>query len=117
METRIIKGIFDCCEKVALEVIGLKDKVDDLELCKVYKNLSRKYHPDKNLNGRVMFEKIQVAYELLTSIEMKSNETDLKNVVMILKTQNIIYRRHVDIVKSQKYPSYGLLLQVLRIPS
>lgn len=111
------KGITDSGEKSALEILGLKGKVDHLELRKVYKNLARKYHPDKNPNGRGMFEKIQVAYELLTSIEIKANETDLKNVVIILKTQNIIYRRHSDIVKSQKYPAYNLLLQVLRVPT
>jgi hypothetical protein len=111
------KGIADSGEKAALEVLGLKGKVDHLELRKVYKNLARKYHPDKNPNGRAMFEKIQVAYELLTSIEIRANETDMTAVVTILRTQNIIYRRYADAVKDQKYPAYGLLLQVLRIPS
>lgn len=111
------KGIADSGEKAALEVLGLKGKVDHLELRKVYKNLARKYHPDKNPNGRTMFEKIQAAYELLTSIEIRANETDMNAVVIILRTQNIIYRRHSEVIKEQKYPAYGLLLQVLRIPS
>jgi hypothetical protein len=115
--TELSKGVADSGEKAALEILGLKGKVDHLELRKVYKNLARKYHPDRNPNGRAMFEKIQSAYELLTSIEIRANETDLNNVVIILRTQNIIYRRYPEIVKDQKYPAYGLLLQVLRIPS
>lgn len=111
------KGIADSGEKAALEVLGLKGKVDHLELRKVYKNLARKYHPDKNPNGRAMFEKIQAAYELLTSIEIRANETDMSSVVIIIRTQNIIYRRYSEVVRDQKYPAYGLLLQVLRIPS
>eukprot|EP00602_Paraphysomonas_sp_CaronLab_P011509 CAMPEP_0185040382 /NCGR_PEP_ID=MMETSP1103-20130426/38364_1 /TAXON_ID=36769 /ORGANISM="Paraphysomonas bandaiensis, Strain Caron Lab Isolate" /LENGTH=2494 /DNA_ID=CAMNT_0027579655 /DNA_START=336 /DNA_END=7820 /DNA_ORIENTATION=+ len=111
------KGIADSGERAALEVFGLKGKFNHMELRKAYKNLARKYHPDKNPNGREMFEKIQAAYELLTSIEIKSNETDLRNVVVIMRTQNIIYRRFPDTIKSQKYPAYPMLLQVLPIPS
>ena len=111
------KGMADTGEREAMELFGLKGRIDHLELRKAYKNMARKYHPDKNPNGREMFEKIQTAYELLTSIEIKVNETDLKNVVIILRTQNIIYRRFPGTVKSQKYPAYGMLTQVLPIPS
>lgn len=111
------KGMADSGEREAMEVFGLKGTIDHLELRKSYKNMARKYHPDKNPNGREMFEKIQAAYELLTSIEIKANETDMKNIVVILRTQNIIYRRFPAIVKPQKYPAYSMLIQVLPIPS
>jgi DnaJ family protein C protein 13 len=63
-----------------------------------------------------MFEKIHVAYELLASIELQVTETDLNNVVLLINTQNIIYRRFSDDVAAQKYPAYSLLVSVLNLP-
>jgi DnaJ family protein C protein 13 len=112
------KGVQVKGEKEAKELFGMADgKYDHLQLRKSYKSLARKYHPDRNPNGREMFEKIQVAYELLTSIENKANETNMENIVIILKTQNILYRRFPNILKDQKYPAYPLLIKIIDIPS
>ena len=111
------KGVQVKGEKEAKELFGLTGKYDHLALRKSYKSLARKYHPDRNPNGREMFEKIQMAYELLTSIEIKSNETNMNNVVIIMKTQNILYRRFPHILKDQKYPAYPLLIKVIDVPS
>ena len=37
-----------------------------------------------------------------------------EDVIIILRTQNIIYKRYADTVIAQKYPAYSLLLKVLR---
>lgn len=111
------KGVVDTAERAAKEIFGIVGKIDMAALRKSYKDLARKYHPDKNPNGRDMFEKIQTAYELLSSIDQKITQTDMYNVVIILRTQNVIYRRFPDKLADQKYPVYGLLVKVLNIPS
>ena len=102
--------------KIILGFIGGK-KVTYSDLRRSYKNLARQYHPDKNPNGRPMFEKIRIAYDLLSSVELKVTETDLNNVVLLIKTQNIIYRRFPNAVNDQKYPAFQFLLSVLTVPT
>lgn len=96
--------------------LPIDKKFDTIELRKAYKNLARMYHPDKNPNGRDMFEKIHKAYELLSSIELQVNETDIINIILIIKTQIILYKRYTNFISDQKYPAYSLLLQVILPP-
>ena len=110
------KGVVDSSVRDAKTLLELPDKFENADLRKAYKNLARKYHPDKNPDGREMFEKIHVAYELLSSIELQVTETDMINVMLLLKTQNIIYRRFPGKIADQKYPAYPLLLTVLNPP-
>lgn len=107
------KGVVDTSVGEAKKLLGLKEKFDNFELRKAYKNMARVYHPDKNPNGRDMFEKIFQAYELLSSVELQVNETDNANVVLLMKTQVIVYRRFASSVADQKYPAYPLLINVL----
>jgi DnaJ family protein C protein 13 len=62
------KGIVDTSVSQAKNLLELPDRYDNKDLRKAYKNLARQYHPDKNPNGRDMFEKIQIAYELLSKV-------------------------------------------------
>ena len=64
-----------------------------------------------------MFEKIRLAYELLSSVELCETQTDMSNVILLLKTQNIIYRRFPEAVADQKYPGYEHLINVLNVPN
>jgi hypothetical protein len=59
---------------------------------------------------------IRKAYDLLSSIELNNIETDFNNVLLLIKTQNIIYRRFPSHVNDQKYPAYDDLISVLLIP-
>ena len=111
------KGIVDSAVADAKKLLKLEDKFQNADLRKAYKSLARIYHPDRNPNGREMFEKIQVAYELLSSVELQATETDITNVVLLIKAQNIIYRRFASDVCDQKYPAYTLLVSVLNVPS
>ena len=111
------KGVVDSAISDAKKLLKLDEKFQNADLRKAYKSLARIYHPDRNPNGREMFEKIQVAYELLSSVELQATETDITNVVLLIKTQNIIYRRFAKEVCDQKYPAYALLVSVLNIPS
>lgn len=115
--TEMAKGVEDSAVEDAKNVLGFEGKqVTYADLRRSYKNLARKFHPDKNPNGRQMFEKIRIAYELLSSVDMEVTETDLDNVVLLIKAQNIIYRRFSDAVSDQKYPAFQHLLNVLTVP-
>lgn len=61
-------------------------------------------HPDKNPHGREMFERIRVSYELLSAVESNSVRSDQRNVILLIKTQCIVYRRFPEHVADQKYP-------------
>jgi len=52
----------------ANKILNLKPGDASKDLRKAYRNLARKYHPDKNPAGREMFEAIQRAYDLLLPI-------------------------------------------------
>lgn len=110
------KGVVNTSVVEAKETLGLSDKFEASQLRKAYKVLARQYHPDKNPGGRDMFEKIHLAYELLSSVESKNNETNMETVLLLIETQNIIYRRYAQDVLDQKYPVYRLLLSVFTIP-
>ena len=90
------KGVADTTISEAKQLLSVSEGsagLDGKELRKQYRALARKYHPDRNPGGREMFEKVQAAYELLSSVAMKAEQTDLSSVLLLIKTQNLVYRR------------------------
>jgi DnaJ family protein C protein 13 len=110
------KGVVDSAVAQAKKFLKLDDKYSNADLRTAYRSLARLFHPDKNPNGRETFEGVKKAYELLCSIEMHVAETDLSNVLLLIKTQSIIYRRFNDRVCDQQYPAYKLLVSVITVP-
>jgi curved DNA-binding protein CbpA len=109
------KDNIDTSIEEAKKTLGLtgKKKLTTADLRKAYKNLARIYHPDKNPAGREMFEKIHVAYELLSLQELNENEINYENIILLMKTQIILYRRFASFISKQKYPCYSLVINVL----
>ena len=104
-------------EQDALDVLGLAKNPTQDDIRTAYRKLARKYHPDRNPEGRPMFEKLQVAYELLTSTRASAfgDTPDPVNVALIVRTQCILFRRYGADLKPYKYAGYPMLLKELHL--
>lgn len=70
---------------------------DETMVRKSYYRLAQMYHPDKNANGREIFERVNAAYEFLCSRSVLSaNGPNPSNIVLILRTQSILFDRYAD---------------------
>lgn len=64
---------------------------------KNYRKLAQKYHPDKNPDGRERFEEANRAYEFLCSrYSQESSSPDPNRIVLILRSQSILFGRCGD---------------------
>eukprot|EP00058_Branchiostoma_floridae_P000587 XP_002586075.1 hypothetical protein BRAFLDRAFT_252432 [Branchiostoma floridae] len=83
---------------------------------KAYFRLAQKYHPDKNPEGREMFEKVNKAYEFLCSKSSQRPEgPDPMNIVLILQSQSILFKRYRDVLAPYKYAGYPMLIKTIRM--
>jgi DnaJ homolog subfamily C member 13 len=89
--------------------------IDDNKIRKAYFKLAQKYHPDKNPEGRDMFEKVNKAYEFLCSAVKIKDGPDPENINLLLKTQIILFKRYSDILKEYKYAGYGMLVKTIQL--
>ena len=104
----------------ALRVLGVASSEltanaeSDPALRRAYHKLAAKYHPDKNPEpaARDLFERVQKAYELLISEPRSHGGPDPHNVSLMLRAQNILYRRCDAALAPLKYSGYPMLLKV-----
>uniref|UniRef100_A0A915PRU8 J domain-containing protein n=1 Tax=Setaria digitata TaxID=48799 RepID=A0A915PRU8_9BILA len=87
------------------------------EVRRAYFKLAQKYHPDKNPEGREVFEQITSAYELLTSNVHHSIIPDLQRIILCLQAQSIVYKRHSEELAPYKYAGYGQLIKTIDLES
>ncbi|XP_033022077.1 dnaJ homolog subfamily C member 13 isoform X3 [Lacerta agilis] len=103
----------------AYEVLHLpkgQGQHDESKIRKAYFRLAQKYHPDKNPEGRDMFEKVNKAYEFLCTKSAKVVDgPDPENIILILKAQSILFNRHKDDLKPYKYAGYPMLIKTITI--
>ncbi|XP_055340824.1 dnaJ homolog subfamily C member 13-like [Paramacrobiotus metropolitanus] len=101
----------------AYDVLGVKKggkAIDENVIRRAYFALAQKYHPDKNPDGREMFEKVNKAYEFLCSRTGKvSDGPDPQNLLLILQTQCILFSRYSEELHPFKYAGYPMLIQTI----
>lgn len=102
----------------AYQVLNLSKvagKHDEAKVRKAYFRLAQKYHPDKNPEGREMFEKVNKAYEFLCSKSKVLQGPDPQNIVLILKAQSILFRRYKEVLEPYKYAGYPMLIKTIKM--
>jgi DnaJ homolog subfamily C member 13 len=98
----------------AFAQLGLEPGSDDKAIRKAYRKLAMKFHPDKNPAGRDTFEKIQAAYEALTSPRPEvaaAGGPDPLVLLLVIRCQCILFKRSTDILKDYKYAGYPPIMQ------
>ncbi|KAL4635478.1 hypothetical protein GN956_G14292 [Arapaima gigas] len=87
---------------------------EESKIRKAYFRLAQKYHPDKNPEGRDMFEKVNKAYEFLCTKSARITDgPDPENIILILKTQSILFNRHRQELEPYKYAGYPMLIKTI----
>ncbi|VDM52100.1 unnamed protein product, partial [Angiostrongylus costaricensis] len=101
----------------ACETLGLNTEEEGWREASVirraYFKLAARYHPDKNPEGREIFERINTAYELLSSDDGRSSVPDPQRIVLFLQAQSIIYSRYSQELSAYKYAGYGQLVRTI----
>lgn len=88
---------------------------EDTKIRKAYFKLAQKYHPDKNPDGRDMFEAVNKAYEFLCSRATVTSGPDPARIVLILKAQSILFQRYHDELQQYKYSGYPMLIKTIQL--
>lgn len=103
----------------AYQLMGLPVGADEKEIRKAYRKLAIKYHPDKNPAGRDTFEKIQKAYEAITNTRASQSGggaaggPDPVSILLMVRTQCILFARYAKVLRMYKYAGYPLLLEAI----
>ncbi|KAJ9591557.1 hypothetical protein L9F63_001911 [Diploptera punctata] len=102
----------------AYEVLGLRRGVQNEEATvrKAYYRLAQQFHPDKNPEGRDRFEAVNRAYEFLCSrSSWASQGPNPDNIVLILRTQSILFHRYSEELHPYKYAGYPQLIKTIQL--
>jgi DnaJ family protein C protein 13 len=99
----------------AYDILELKadDMGNESKVRKAYFKLAQKYHPDKNKDGREMFEKVNKAYEFLCNSSKLKDGPDPTNITLLIKTQIILYQYFSELLMPYKYAGYAMLIKTI----
>ena len=104
-------------EDDALRTLGLDPAAgpfSEPKVRKAYFKMAQKYHPDKNPEGKEMFQAVNQAYEQLAA---KSDEVDGPNPVnirLLIKAQAILFENYRSELEPYKYAGYPMLVETVK---
>nr|XP_050853264.1 dnaJ homolog subfamily C member 13 isoform X3 [Vespula vulgaris] len=104
----------------AYKVLGLPvgEQHNEANVRKSYYKLAQMYHPDKNPQGRDKFEAVNQAYEFLCSRSCWTTDgPNPDNIVLILRTQSILFHRYAEELRPYKYAGYPQLIKTIKLES
>ncbi|KAL0279212.1 UNVERIFIED_CONTAM: hypothetical protein PYX00_000818 [Menopon gallinae] len=102
----------------AYESLGLSRGMqhDESRIRKSYYKLAQQFHPDKNPEGRNRFEEVTQAYEFLCSRSSWCGDgPNPDNIVLVLKTQSILFDRYSTELQPYKYAGYPQLIKTIQL--
>eukprot|EP00039_Didymoeca_costata_P023981 m.8876 g.8876 ORF g.8876 m.8876 type:complete len:2271 (-) comp3968_c0_seq1:482-7294(-) len=107
-------SVDEAYETLGLKVEGGGAAIEQSKVRKAYFKMSMKYHPDKNPEGRDMFEKVNKAYEFISSRnERDTSGPNPENLVLILRAQSILFKRFKEGLAPYKYAGYPMLMTTI----
>ncbi|OON15996.1 DnaJ domain protein, partial [Opisthorchis viverrini] len=81
---------------------------------RAYYQISIKYHPDKNPDGRDKFHAAALAYQFLCNRKKLGTGPNRLHIQLMLRAQSIVYSRYRKILAEQKYAGYPMLVKTIR---
>jgi len=97
----------------ARQTLKLKPGFKDEELRRAYFRLAKEYHPDKNPEGKAIFQKITEAYNLLSS-QQEGDASKIQHIELLIRAQSILYIRFRKELAPFKYAGYPLLVASIK---
>ncbi|XP_055697619.1 dnaJ homolog subfamily C member 13 isoform X2 [Phlebotomus papatasi] len=88
---------------------------EESQVRKSYYRLAQLYHPDKNPKGRDIFVRVNQAYEFLCARTAMTDGPSPSNIVLILRTQSILFDRYAEELRPYKYAGYPQLIKTIRL--
>ena len=101
----------------ALETLNLNPEngpFEESKIRKAYFKMAQKYHPDKNPEGKEMFQKINKAYEYLAANKEEVCGPDPVNIRLVIKTQAILFENYRVELEPYKYAGYPMLIATMK---